>query len=146
LRRASPTGRRAPDDKGDKQLTELRQHVLVWVAPQFLQSTGMLRILKEAEFLSLPEEDWGKFIQAAEEAGGFALGGMLVESNHGAGIWISPQQGRGLELMIPWPFVRSVITAQDPQSPKMFGLMADLSHEPVSGNGAVRDVETRRRE
>ena len=116
---------------------EPQQHVLVWVAPQFLQSSGMLRILKEAEFFSIPEEAWDKFIQSAEEAGGFALGGRLVESNHGAGIWISPLNVHGLELMIPWPFVRSVVTAQDPQSPKMFGLMADLAHEPVHGNGVV---------
>ena len=108
----------------------------MWVAPQFLQSTGMLRILKEAGFFSLPEAEWEKFISAAQEAGGFALGGRLVESNHGAGVWISPLNEHGLELMIPWPFVRSVVTAQDPQSPKMFGLMAELAHEPVQASGA----------
>ena len=123
-------------------MTEPRQHVLVWVAPQFLQSAGILRILKEAEFLSLPEEEWGKFIQAAEEVGGFALGGRLVESNHGAGIWISPQSGPGLELMIPWAFVRSVVTTQDPESPKMFGLMAELGHEPVGNKGNLGESKS----
>jgi len=120
---------------------EPQQHVLVWVAPQFLQSTGMLRILREAEFFSIPEEAWGKFVQEAEEAGGFALGGTLVESNHGAGIWIAPPNVHGLQLMIPWPFVRSVVTAQDPHSPKIFGLMAELAHEPVSSNGATHGPE-----
>jgi len=123
-------------------LTEPRQHVLVWVAPQFLQSAGMLRILKEAEFFSLPEDEWDNFVQAAEEAGGFALGGRLVESNHGAGIWITPLNGPGLELMIPWPYVRSVVTAQDPQSPRVFGLMSELAHEPTPDNGVVREGET----
>ena len=105
-----------------------------WWRRSFLHSTGMLRILKEAEFFPLPEDDWGKFIQAAEEAGGFGLGGGLVESNHGAWYMDFSAECSGLELMIPWPFVRSVVTAQDPQPPKMFGLMADLAHEPVSSN------------
>ncbi|HEY4361328.1 MAG TPA: hypothetical protein VGN17_10175 [Bryobacteraceae bacterium] len=99
--------------------------------------------------MSLPEGEWEKFVTAAEEAGGFALGGRLVESNHGAGVWISPLNEHGLELMIPWPFVRSLVTAQDPQSPKMFGLMAELAHEPVQANGTVRApgiVETQSRE
>jgi hypothetical protein len=50
---------------------------------------------------------------AAEGAGGFALGGTLVESNHGAGIWISPPNTPGLEIMIPGHFVRSVVTASE---------------------------------
>jgi hypothetical protein len=116
-------------------MTQERQHVLVWVAPQFLESGGISRLLREAEFFSLSDEEWEEFVEAAGKAGGFALSGRLVESNHGAGIWISPLNIQGLELMIPWGFVRSVVTAQDAASPKMFGLMNELAHGPAVSNG-----------
>jgi len=103
-------------------MAEARKHVLLWLAPEFLQSEGMVRILHEAEFLSTREEEWDELIQSAEEAGGFALGGRLVEARHGAGIWITPENDQGLELMIPWGYVKSVLTGEEPQAAKIFGL------------------------
>lgn len=98
------------------------RHVLVWVDAEFLESEGMLHILKESGAITGGEEDWEKLVAAAEDSGGFALGGTLVESNHGAGIWISPPDMPGLEIMIPWHFVRSVVTASEHLQSKMFGL------------------------
>ena len=98
------------------------RHVLVWVDAEFLESEGMLHILRECGAISGGEEDWEKLVAAAEDSGGFALGGMLVESNHGAGIWISPPNMAGLEIMIPWRFVRSVVTASEHLQSKIFGL------------------------
>ena len=98
------------------------RHVLVWVDAGFLESEGMLHILQESGAIAGGEQDWEKLVAAAEDSGGFALGGMLVESNHGAGIWISPPHTPGLEIMIPWHFVRSVVTASEPLQSKMFGL------------------------
>ena len=108
-------------------MAEARKHVLLWLAPEFLHSSGMVRILTEAEFLTLPEAEWDKLIRSAEEAGGFALGGRLVEAHHGAGIWISPPSDQGLELMIPWAYVKGILTGQEPQSSKMFGLTTDFA-------------------
>jgi hypothetical protein len=98
------------------------RHVLVWVDAEFLESEGMLHILQESGAIAGGEEDWEKLVAAAENSGGFALGGTLVESNHGAGIWISPPNAPGLEIMIPWHFVRSVVTASEHLQSKMFGL------------------------
>jgi len=98
------------------------RHVLVWVDAEFLESEGMLHILQESGALGVGEHDWEKLVAAAEDSGGFALGGLLVESNHGAGIWISPPDTPGLEIMIPWHFVRSVVTASEQLQSKMFGL------------------------
>jgi len=115
-------------------MAEARKHVLLWLAPEFLQSAGMVRILREAEFLSLPETEWDELIQSAEEAGGFALGGRLVETHHGAGVWISPENDQGLELMIPWAYVKGVLTGQEPQAAKIFG----LTERAVARNGQPR--------
>jgi len=101
---------------------DTRRQVLVWIAAEFLQSPGMIRILHEAELLPVPEEKWHIFLRSAQESGGFALGGHLAEVNHGAGIWISPESSEGLEVMIPWPFIRSVVTAPAPDARKVFGL------------------------
>jgi hypothetical protein len=98
------------------------RHVLVWVDAEFLESEGMLHILQESGAIGGGEQDWEKLVAAAEDSGGFALGGMLVDSNHGAGIWISPPNTPGLELMIPWHFVRSVVTASEQLQSKIFGL------------------------
>jgi len=98
------------------------RHVLVWVDAEFLESEGMLHILEESGAITSGEKDWEKLVAAAEDSGGFALGGILVESNHGAGIWISPLDMPGLEIMIPWHFVRSVVTASEQLQSKMFGL------------------------
>ena len=98
------------------------RHVLVWVDAEFRESEGMLHILKESGAITGGEQDWEKLVAAAEDSGGFALGGMLVESNHGAGIWISPLNSSGLEIMIPWHFVRSVVTASEHLQSRMFGL------------------------
>ena len=98
------------------------RHVLVWVDAEFLESEGMLHILQESGAITVREEDWEKIVAAAEDSGGYALGGTLVDSNHGAGIWISPPNTAGLEIMIPWHFVRSVVTASEHLQSKMFGL------------------------
>ena len=98
------------------------RHVLVWVDAEFLESEGMLHILQESGAIAGGEQDWEKLVAAAEDSGGFALGGILVESNHGAGIWISPLDMPGLEIMIPWHFVRSVVTASEQLQSRMFGL------------------------
>ena len=104
---------------------EPRRHVLVFVTAEFLESEGMLHILQETGAIAGHEKDWEKIVEAAESSGGFALGGTLVEVHHGAGIWISPLSDSGIEIMIPWQFVRSVVTAREQQSAKMFGLAAD---------------------
>ncbi len=98
------------------------RHVLVWVDAEFLESEGMLHILQESGVIAGGEQDWEKLVAAAENSGGFALGGMLADSNHGAGIWITPPETLGLEIMIPWHFVRSVVTASEHLQSKMFGL------------------------
>lgn len=116
---------------------------MVWVAPQFLQSAGMLRILREAGLLSVPESDWDKFLDDTEEAGGFALGGLLVEAHHGAGIWIAPENTQGVQLMIPWQFVRSVVTAQEPEHTKAFGLLNRIAQASGVKSGSVEAAEAK---
>jgi len=107
--------------------TEPRRHVLVWVAQEFLESEGMLHILQESGAVPGQEKDWEKIVEACENSGGFALAGKLVDVNHGAGIWISPPGDAGLEIMIPWHSVRSVVTAEEQHQIKIFGLVKDLA-------------------
>lgn len=113
--------------------SDRRRQVLVWLAPEFLQSPGTLRILHEAELLPVTENKWADFIRAAVESGGFALEGRLADANHGAGIWISPESSPGLELMIPWGFVRSVATAPEQENGKIFGLARNGSWARPNG-------------
>ncbi|HWB86307.1 MAG TPA: hypothetical protein VG675_19350 [Bryobacteraceae bacterium] len=113
-------------------MTDVRRHVLLWIAPEFLRSTGMVQLFTEAGIFLPPEDDMDEYMRSAEAAGGFAMTGKLAEANHGAGIWISPADIPGLELMVPWPFVRSVVTAESPQPSRAFGLMQDF----VQSNGA----------
>jgi len=80
----------------------------------------------EAGILLTPEDELQQYIQSASAAGGFAMTGRLSEMGHGAGIWISPAKVPGLQLMVPWQFVKSVITADSPESSKVFGLLSDL--------------------
>ena len=108
-------------------MSEPRRHVLIWVAPEFLKSSGMIQLFTEASIFLPPQDDLDEYIHSAEAAGGFALTGKLAEANHGAGIWISPNNVPGLELMIPWNLVKSVVTAESTQSSKAFGLMHDLA-------------------
>lgn len=108
-------------------MSEPRRHVLIWVAPEFLKSSGMIQLFTEASIFLPPQNDLDEYIRSAEAAGGFAMTGRLAEANHGAGIWISPVNVPGLELMIPWSLVRSVVTAESTQSSKAFGLMSDLA-------------------
>jgi hypothetical protein len=121
-------------------MSEVRAHVLVWVAPEFLQSSGLVRIFAEAGVLPPSADDLEEYIRSAESAGGFAMTGMLAEARHGAGIWISPANTPGLELMVPWNFVRSVVTAESAES-KAFGLMRSflrpngVGNHPPGGNG-----------
>jgi hypothetical protein len=107
-------------------MSEARRHVLIWVAPEFLKSSGMVQLFTEAEIFSTPTEGMEEYFQLAEAAGGFAMTGTLAEVGHGAGIWISPVNVPGLELMIPWQFIKSVITAESPQVSKVFGLKTDV--------------------
>jgi hypothetical protein len=118
-------------------MSEMRRHVLLWLAPEFLRSPGMLRLFTEAGIFLPPEDDMDEYMRSAEAAGGFAMTGKLAEANHGAGIWISPEDIPGLELMVPWQFVRSVVTAESPQSSPAFGLMRDL----VQSNGAGKKAQ-----
>ncbi len=113
-------------------MNEPRRHVLIWVAPEFLKSSGMIQLFTEASIFVPPQDDLEEYIRSAEAAGGFALTGRLAEANHGAGIWISPVNVPGLELMVPWHLVKSVITAESTQSSKAFGLMSDLAQPGAS--------------
>ena len=110
--------------------TESRRHVLVWVTKEFLESEGMLHILQESGAVPGQEKDWEKIVEACEDSGGFALAGTLVDVNHGAGIWISPPGDAGLEIMIPWHSVRSVVTAEEKHQIKIFGLVKELTQQP----------------
>ena len=110
--------------------TEPRRHVLVWVAQEFLESEGMLHILQESGAVPGQEKDWEKIVEACENSGGFALAGTLVDVNHGAGIWISPPVDAGLEIMIPWHSVRSVVRAEEQHQIKIFGLVKELAKKP----------------
>ena len=121
-------------------MTEARRHVLIWVAPEFLRCAGLVRLFIEAGIFSPPEDELDRYISAAEAAGGFALTGMLAEAGHGAGIWISPVDSPGLQLMVPWQFVRSVVTAESPHSSKVFGLMSDIAQ---SGAPDKRQLQRR---
>jgi len=111
-------------------MTEERKHVLVWVAQEFLHSAGMLRILGETGLIEsgVPES---LVAVSAEAAGGCAITGLLVESQHGAGVWIAPEKSAGLELMIPWGFVRGIVTAETPKTKKILGL-ASLVQESLA--------------
>ena len=111
------------------------RHVLVWVDAEFLESEGMLHILQESGAVPGQEKDWEKIVEACENSGGFALAGTLVDVNHGAGIWISPPGDAGLEIMIPWHAVRSVVTAEEQHQIKIFGLVKELAKQ--SGKPAV---------
>ena len=108
-------------------MSEVRPHVLIWVAPEFLKSPGMIQLFTEAGIFLPSDDELEEYIRAADAAGGFAMTGRLAQASHGAGIWISPVNATGLELMIPWPFVKSVVTAQSPQSSRVFGLMNELA-------------------
>lgn len=123
-------------------MSETRRHVLVWVAPEFLKSSGMIQLFTEAGIFFPSNDELEQYIQAAVIAGGFAVSGMLGEANHGAGIWISPVSIPGIEVMIPWQFVRSVVTAESPQPPKAFGLMRDLAEANGSGRKSSERSKT----
>jgi hypothetical protein len=114
-------------------MSEARRHVLIWVVPEFLKSPGMVQLFTEAGIFLPPAEELEEYFRSAEAAGGFAMTGTLAEMGHGAGIWISPVNVPGLELMVPWQFVKSVVTAESPQASKVFGLMTDAAG-PVRGN------------
>jgi hypothetical protein len=125
-------------------MSEPRKHVLIWVAPEFLKSPGMIQLFTEASIFLPPQNDLDEYIRSAEAAGGFAMTGRLAEANHGAGIWISPVNVPGLELMIPWNLVRSVVTAESIQSSKAFGLMSDLA-QPNATTKKQRERTTGRK-
>jgi hypothetical protein len=110
-------------------MTSDRKHVLIWVAQEFLESAGMLRILEETSLMEagVPE---AVVAVSAEAAGGCAITGLLVDSHHGAGVWVAPESSPGLELMIPWAFVRAIVTAESPK--KILGLASTLIETPAS--------------
>jgi hypothetical protein len=109
-------------------MTNDRRHVLVWVAPEFLESAGMLRILEETGLIE-PGVPEAVVAVSAEAAGGCAITGLLVDSHHGAGVWVVPENSPGLELMIPWAFVRGIVTAESPK--KILGLASTLIETPA---------------
>jgi hypothetical protein len=104
---------------------EQRLHVMVWVDKEFLESEGMLHILHEAGLIADKQADWETIVEAAENTGGFALSGSLAETGHGAGIWISPLESPGIQIMIPWRVVKSVITAEEAH-PRLFNLRTGI--------------------
>ncbi len=108
-------------------MTEIRKHVLVWVAAEFLQSEGMLHILEEAGLFPVPETRIDKFFESLEQIGGFAMTGSLIDVHHGAGIWIAPEKSPELQFMIPWGVVRAVLTAEEPRAATIMGLRRDLA-------------------
>lgn len=101
-------------------MTNDRKHVLVWVSAEFLHA-GMLRILKETGLIS-PDTSEDRLAESVEQAGGCALTGLLVESQTGAGVWIAPEDTPGIEVMIPWGFVRGLVTAESPKTKQILGL------------------------
>jgi hypothetical protein len=121
-------------------MSETRRHVLVWVAPEFLGSSGMIRLFTEAGIFLPPEDNLDEYIHAAQAAGGFALTGRLVQANHGAGVFVSPLSVPGLELMIPWQFVKTIVTAEESQSSRIFGLGATMAQAHSAGNSATEQV------
>jgi hypothetical protein len=122
-------------------MAETRKHILIWVDPEFLRSSGMVQLFTEGGLLVLPERGLPEFIRSADEAGGFAMTGRLVDPFHGAGVWICPESALELEVMLPWHYVKSMVTAETPRMPKMFGLMTDLAETTPAGkppNGRVK--------
>ena len=99
-----------------------RLHVMVWVDKEFLESEGMLHILHETGLIADKQASWEAIVEAAENTGGFALSGYLAEAGHGAGIWISPSSESGIQMMIPWRVVKSVVTAEEERDPRVFNL------------------------
>ena len=39
-------------------MSEPRRHVLIWVAPEFLKSSGMIQLFTEASIFCLPRTIW----------------------------------------------------------------------------------------
>ena len=91
----------------------------------------MLRILEETGLIE-PGVPKAQVTESAEAAGGCAITGLLVEPQHGAGIWIAPEASPGLELMIPWGFVRGVVTAESPKTKQILGLATLEKTAPAS--------------
>lgn len=120
-------------------MTDTQKHVLLWVAPEFLQSPGIIRILEQVGALDLKSGGGEEVMEAAARSGGFALSGGLVDANHGAGMWIAPGDSQNLRLMIPWAFVRCTVLAETQQSSKIFGLAADLSARPNGNEPGGKD-------
>jgi hypothetical protein len=94
-------------------MQELRKHVLLWVSSDFIESEGILQIMKEAGLLPTSQKDEEHLLESAEQISGFAVTGWLVDVHHGAGIWIAPKDSPDLEMMIPWSMIRTVITAEE---------------------------------
>jgi len=108
---------------------ETPRHALVWITKDFLESEGMLRILEETGMMADRSGDWEKVVEAAENTGGFALTGTLTEI-HGPGIWIASPVDPGIQMLIPWHFIRCVVTAQEHPVSRMMGLMASTKVSP----------------
>lgn len=126
-------------------MSEPQRHVLIWVTPEFLKSSGMIQLFTEAGIFFPQGNELDKYIQSAVAAGGFAITGTLTDVHHGAGIWISPVDTPGLELMVPWQFVRSVVTAESPHPPKAFGLMRELAETNGTGRRQSDERKSRKR-
>ena len=125
-------------------MDEARRHVLIWITPEFLKSSGMIQLFTEAGIFFPEGEDLDRYIESAVAAGGFAITGVLSDAHHGAGIWISPAAIPGLELMVPWQFVKTVVTAESPQPPKAFGLMREMAE--ANGYGRRQNEHNKSRD
>lgn len=101
---------------------ESNRYALVWVDKGFLESEGMLRILDETGMIASQGADWEKLVEAAENTGGFALSGILVDAERGPGLWLASPEAGGIEILIPWHVVRCVVTAQEPPAKHVIGL------------------------
>ena len=101
---------------------EANRYALVWVDKEFLESEGMLRILDETGMIAAQDADWEKIVEAAENTGGFAISGLLVEAERGPGLWLASPEAGGIEILIPWGAVRCVVTAQEPPAKVVIGL------------------------
>jgi hypothetical protein len=108
-----------------REMEERRKHVLIWVAAEFIQSEGVVQILKEAGLFPAPGKA-DELFESAEQIAGFALTGWLVNEYHPAGIWIAPHESPELSMMIPWHFVRAVIAAER-GSETIYGLAASFA-------------------
>ena len=100
---------------------------------QFVKAGTVLAEIDDTDYKVAVERARADFMDAtasAEAAGGCAITGLLVEAHHGAGVWLAPEKSPGLELMIPWSFVRGIVTAETPKTKQILGLASLVQEHP----------------